>query len=120
MTSTPHCCTAEGHCRAQRFEMDALNARAAWEAEKAAIVSYEDGWDRWDGPIWPWRETNKPMSQQKKENNNSNLAAPQRPELSRSSSTNSITSSTSTASLWTNSAAHTCSRCGHGGATSHL
>lgn len=42
--TTPHCCTAEGHCRAQRFEMDALNARAAWEAEKAAIVSYEDGW----------------------------------------------------------------------------
>lgn len=27
------------------------------EREKAAITSYEDGWDEWDGPIWPWRET---------------------------------------------------------------
>ncbi|KAF4305371.1 hypothetical protein GTA08_BOTSDO06531 [Botryosphaeria dothidea] len=117
--TTPHCCTAEGHCRAQRFEMDALNARAAWEAEKAAIVSYEDGWDRWDGPIWPWRETNKPASQQKKENNTTTLAPP-RPELSRSSSTNSIGSATSGASLWTQGSTHACSRCGHGGATSHL
>jgi|TARA_R110002003_G_scaffold54_7_gene4726 hypothetical protein len=26
---------------------------AAYEREKAAITSYEAGWDRWDGPIWP-------------------------------------------------------------------
>jgi hypothetical protein len=23
------------------------------EAEHAAITSYEEGWDRWDGPMWP-------------------------------------------------------------------
>ncbi|EOA91307.1 hypothetical protein ACJQWK_03717 [Exserohilum turcicum] len=28
-------------------------AQEAFEREKAAITSYEDGWDRWDGPIWP-------------------------------------------------------------------
>jgi hypothetical protein len=28
-------------------------AEAAFEREKAAITSYEEGWDRWDGPIWP-------------------------------------------------------------------
>lgn len=28
----------------------------ALELEKEGITSYEDGWDEWDGPIWPWRE----------------------------------------------------------------
>lgn len=28
-------------------------AEEAFEREKAAITSYEEGWDRWDGPIWP-------------------------------------------------------------------
>lgn len=28
-------------------------AEEAFEREKAAIKSYEEGWDRWDGPIWP-------------------------------------------------------------------
>lgn len=28
-------------------------ADLAFEREKAAITSYEDGWDRWDGPIYP-------------------------------------------------------------------
>ncbi|MBO1765081.1 hypothetical protein JQN64_28330, partial [Escherichia coli] len=28
-------------------------ADEAFEREKAAIISYEDGWDRWDGPVWP-------------------------------------------------------------------
>ena len=43
---------------------------AAFEAEKAAITSYEDGWDRWDGPVWPWRHTNVPAAaaQEKMEN----------------------------------------------------
>ncbi|EUC46681.1 hypothetical protein COCMIDRAFT_35676 [Bipolaris oryzae ATCC 44560] len=26
---------------------------AAFEMEKAAITSYEQGWDGWDGPVWP-------------------------------------------------------------------
>lgn len=26
---------------------------AAFELEKASITSYEQGWDRWDGPVWP-------------------------------------------------------------------
>lgn len=30
-----------------------------YEKEKAAITSYEEGWDRWDGPVWPWRHTNQ-------------------------------------------------------------
>jgi hypothetical protein len=25
----------------------------AFELEKAAVTSYEEGWDRWDGPIYP-------------------------------------------------------------------
>ena len=28
-------------------------AELAFEREKAAITSYEEGWDRWDGPIYP-------------------------------------------------------------------
>ena len=28
-------------------------ADLAFEREKAAITSYEEGWDRWDGPIYP-------------------------------------------------------------------
>ncbi|RAR02790.1 hypothetical protein DDE82_005532 [Stemphylium lycopersici] len=28
-------------------------AEEAFEREKAAITSYEEGWDRWDGPVWP-------------------------------------------------------------------
>ncbi|KAJ4366294.1 hypothetical protein N0V83_007930 [Neocucurbitaria cava] len=31
----------------------AQEATAAFEREKAAITSYEEGWDRWDGPVWP-------------------------------------------------------------------
>ena len=25
----------------------------AFERELAALTAYEDGWDRWDGPVWP-------------------------------------------------------------------
>lgn len=28
-------------------------AEEAFEREKAAITCYEEGWDRWDGPVWP-------------------------------------------------------------------
>jgi hypothetical protein len=28
-------------------------SEVAIEREKTAITSYEEGWDRWDGPIWP-------------------------------------------------------------------
>jgi hypothetical protein len=28
-------------------------AEQDFEREKAAITSYEEGWDRWDGPVWP-------------------------------------------------------------------
>ncbi|KAG9188026.1 hypothetical protein G6011_01949 [Alternaria panax] len=28
-------------------------AEIAFELEKSAITSYEEGWDRWDGPIYP-------------------------------------------------------------------
>ncbi|OCL10232.1 hypothetical protein AOQ84DRAFT_375096 [Glonium stellatum] len=56
-----------GHVRAQRFAMDS-HYDDLFEKEKAAIKSYEDGWDDWDGPIWPWRETNHSQTQQKLEN----------------------------------------------------
>jgi len=42
-----------GHCRAQRCAMDS-RCQAAYEAEKAAIKSYEENWDDWDGPIYPY------------------------------------------------------------------
>jgi hypothetical protein len=28
-----------------------------FELEKATITSYEEGWDEWDGPVWPWRQS---------------------------------------------------------------
>jgi hypothetical protein len=28
-------------------------AETAFELEKSQITSYEEGWDRWDGPVWP-------------------------------------------------------------------
>lgn len=30
-------------------------AKIAYEMEKASIKGYEEGWDRWDGPVWPYR-----------------------------------------------------------------
>jgi hypothetical protein len=30
-----------------------LSAEANFELEKSKINSYEEGWDRWDGPMWP-------------------------------------------------------------------
>lgn len=30
-----------------------------FEREKASITSYEEGWDEWDGPIWPWKQDNE-------------------------------------------------------------
>lgn len=47
-----HSGTCPGHIRAQRFALQSC-CRTAYEREKAAIKSYEDGWDRWDGPVWP-------------------------------------------------------------------
>lgn len=26
---------------------------ALFEREKDAVLCYEQGWDRWDGPVWP-------------------------------------------------------------------
>lgn len=61
-----HAGSCIGHCRAQR---SALNyyCTEQYEKDKAAIKSYEDGWDRWDGPIWPWRHTNRTEAQAKLE-----------------------------------------------------
>jgi len=44
-----------GHCRAGQVAVQDSIAKAAYEMEKASIKSYEDGWDDWDGPIWPWK-----------------------------------------------------------------
>ncbi|KAF2182564.1 hypothetical protein K469DRAFT_711742, partial [Zopfia rhizophila CBS 207.26] len=33
----------------QKFSL----AEESFEREKAQIASYEEGWDRWDGPMWP-------------------------------------------------------------------
>lgn len=62
-----HASCRMGHVRAQRLAMDSYRDEL-FEKEKTAIKSYEDGWDDWDGPIWPWRETNQPQAQQKLEN----------------------------------------------------
>ena len=34
-----------------------ITSISIFEYEKAAITSYEEGWDEWDGPIWPWRRS---------------------------------------------------------------
>lgn len=47
---------SKGYCRAQEAALRS-NCKAAYEEEKASIKAYEDGWDDWDGPIWPWRQT---------------------------------------------------------------
>ena len=62
-----HASCRMGHVRAQRLAMDSYRDEL-FEKEKTAIKSYEEGWDDWDGPIWPWRETNQPQAQQKLEN----------------------------------------------------
>jgi hypothetical protein len=48
---SPNC---PGHCRAQRCKLESC-CKDNFEAEKAAIQSYEDGWDRWDGPLYPYK-----------------------------------------------------------------
>lgn len=73
-----HAGTCVGHCRAQRFALDyaphcdlirptPYYCTEQYEKDKAALTSYEEGWDRWDGPIWPWRRTNNPEAQAKLE-----------------------------------------------------
>ncbi|RDI78480.1 hypothetical protein Vi05172_g11545 [Venturia inaequalis] len=44
-----------GHVRAQEIAVRGDAARIAYEMEKASIKGYEEGWDRWDGPVWPYR-----------------------------------------------------------------
>ncbi|KAF2144758.1 uncharacterized protein K452DRAFT_285088 [Aplosporella prunicola CBS 121167] len=128
-----------GHCRAQRFEMDAIN-QAVYNTQKA---SYEENWDRYDC----WRQ-NKPdakvtvsvkdeeeysgcccdddkssaTSTKKTEAAPATTASlvPPRPALSRSDSANSVCSTASRASLWTPRSASPCSRCQCGGSSSHL
>jgi hypothetical protein len=73
-----HAGTCVGHCRAQRFALDCAPhcdliraipyyCTEQYEKDKAALTSYEEGWDRWDGPVWPWRQTNYPEVQAKLE-----------------------------------------------------
>ncbi|KKY20207.1 hypothetical protein UCDDS831_g05008 [Diplodia seriata] len=91
---------------------------AAFEAEKAAITSYEENWDSWDGPVWDWRSTNKPEVVA-----NKTLETLKRPTLMRNttscSSIKTISSETSDAD-WHASATPGCSKCGHGNATIHV
>ncbi|KAF2800796.1 hypothetical protein K505DRAFT_113718 [Melanomma pulvis-pyrius CBS 109.77] len=61
-----HAGTCVGHCRAQRFALN-YYCTEQYEKDKAAIKSYEDGWDPYDGPVWPWRHTNNPEAQAKLE-----------------------------------------------------
>lgn len=44
-----------GHVRAQEIAVRSDAAKFAYEMEKASIKGYEEGWDRWDGPVWPYR-----------------------------------------------------------------
>ncbi|KAK7710541.1 hypothetical protein SLS57_008308 [Botryosphaeria dothidea] len=89
---------------------------AAFEAEKAAITSYEENWDSWDGPVWDWRSTNKPEAPA-----NKSLEALKRPALVRAStSCSSIQTISSESSEWHASATPACTQCGHGKATIHV
>lgn len=45
-----------GHVRAQEIAVRSDAAKIAYEMEKASIKGYEEGWDRWDGPVWPYRK----------------------------------------------------------------
>lgn len=88
---------------------------AAFEAEKAAITSYEENWDSWDGPIWDWRSTNKP------EVANKAVETLKRPTLVRNTtSCSSIRTISSETSEWHASATPACTKCGHGNATIHI
>ncbi|KAF2084590.1 hypothetical protein K490DRAFT_59556 [Saccharata proteae CBS 121410] len=123
-TPVQDCCM--GHCRAQRFAMDS-RVQAAFEAEKAAITSYEENWDSWDGPVWPYRTTAKAALNEDdyqgcctppaeivdtkpattitttSENTEKTTLQVPRPQVTRAGSSLSITSTTSntsTGSLW--------------------
>jgi hypothetical protein len=66
-THVKHAGTCQGHCRAQRFTLNHCTVpyycSEQYEKDKAAITSYEDGIDGWDGPIWPWRTTGNSEAQ---------------------------------------------------------
>ncbi|OCK80542.1 hypothetical protein K432DRAFT_392950 [Lepidopterella palustris CBS 459.81] len=129
------CCM--GHVRAQRCAMDS-HCAALFEKEKASIKSYEDGWDEWDGPIWPWRETNNPEGQQKMENEYqgccntppekvamltqaiSQKAQPHIESPHPARPTSSCGSASPTSSLWSSRTASPCPTCGRGASSSHL
>jgi hypothetical protein len=53
-TSAPYSTTLTGMSTTNPLKLTPMTpAEEAFEREKAAITSYEEGWDRWDGPIWP-------------------------------------------------------------------
>lgn len=99
--------------------MSASFDTAAFEAEKAAITSYEENWDSWDGPIHDWRATNKPSVAPVAATKS--LEALKRPTLVRNdSSCSSIKTMSSETSEWHASATPACIKCGHGNATIHV
>jgi len=59
-----------GHVRAQEIAVRSDAAKAAYELEKASIKSYEDGWDNWDGPVWPWKGAHLSAEAEEKYDNN--------------------------------------------------
>ncbi|KAF2707439.1 hypothetical protein K504DRAFT_411668 [Pleomassaria siparia CBS 279.74] len=61
-----HAGSCAGHCRAQRFALDYYCTPQS-ENDKAALASFEEGWDRWDKPIWSERHTNDAEAQAKLE-----------------------------------------------------
>jgi len=73
--------TCLGHVRAQELAVRADAAKAAYELEKASIKAYEDGWDDWDGPVWPWNQTDKTNLSASAEEHYDNGYTP--PELSK-------------------------------------
>ena len=124
-----HAGSCIGHCRAQR---QALNyyCTEQYEKEKAAITSYEEGWDRWDGPIWPWRETNRSEAQDDEWAGCCNspdekvvivttpLAEEKRPQSVRTESSGSAHSTSS--SLWHPRTERFCAACGRGEVPAHF
>ncbi|KAF2121855.1 hypothetical protein BDV96DRAFT_593816 [Lophiotrema nucula] len=130
-----------GHCRAQRFALTS-QWNEQYEKEKASIKAYEDGWDRWDGPIWPWRHTNhlqhsdesfeehwvgccdSPLADDEvvakivtaKSNELPVQYSPPRPASTLSASTISTVNSSVNSPLWNSC----CPKCGRSGSSSHL
>ena len=117
--SLPHCCTESGHCRAQRFDMDAgcpIHRDTSKVPVTSTLTVQQE--EEYQGCC----EHEMPITERASVAHSTAKLEISRPTVTRSSSNTTIgsTSSTEGKCLWTHGSEQTCSRCGKGGASSHM